>query len=276
MTQGRQNGDQSMKNGASRTKAAGGIVFSDAEERAVESINAEMRVVNGARLAIGKTVDALVQERGDESRYGEDTLGRLARHPRLGCCEENLRRYWHYYLLFKEYGNELRQVAPSLSYSHHYQLSRILDTEDEDSQRATIVAMAKKAVDEGLTATELQQAISSHLDTMGKLTRGGKKGREADCVTTREPEADAYDALIEMSETVVKSMASIPTQPDLKRIGALKCAANQLAFAYIQLVKALVGTGDADAMEDAKRVGESLAAAIADGKIDGGTDNVNA
>jgi hypothetical protein len=29
-------------------------------------------------------------------------------------------------------------------------------------------------------------------------------------------------------------------------------------------------------MEDAKRVGESLAAAIADGKIDGGTDNVNA
>jgi hypothetical protein len=263
-----------MKNGSSRTKTVGGIVYGPAEEHAVESINAEMRVVNGARLAIGRIVDELVQERGDESRYGEDTLGRLSRHPNLGCCEENLRRYWHYYLLLKEYGDELRQVAPSLSYSHHYQLSRILDTEDEDSQRETIVALAKKAADEGLTATELQEAISAHLDTIGKLTGGGRKDREDDRMATSEPEDDAYDALIEMSETVVKAMASIPAQPDLKRVAALKCTANQLAFAYIQLVRALVGTGDADALEDARKVGESLAATIANGKIDGGTSNV--
>ena len=245
----------------SNGKPARGIAFSEAEESTVKRINDASERAHDARLEIGKLVDGLVAVKGG-TKYGESTLDRLAKHPALECSREQLRRCWQYYRLLARYGKELQKTAPTLQYSHLYQLSRLLDIEDEKVQHEALVAMVKKASDEHMTVTALANSVSTHLASLGKSIRGKPAADDAAKGTKNNAETDAYNALVDTSETVVIATQNIADKPEIGRVAELKLAANRLGFSYVQLVIKLMSIGDEDAMADARKVVEALAAAV--------------
>ena len=242
----------------------GGIVFSETEERAVEGINALDDVVRDKQFEIGRIADALVEEKGG-TVYGESTLERLSQHPNLKCCYEELRRCWHFFQLKKLYGEQVKQVAPGLSYSHLYQLSRLLQVEDEKVQREAVLAMAKKAADDGMNSTDLGNSVTNHLEFLGIAARRKPKRKDTGETTApEEQESDVcYAALAETTETLVLATGMIVAAKGVERVAEVRNATNRLGFAYVQLVRKLVGSGDVDASIDARKVADSLADAIA-------------
>lgn len=247
-----------MEKGSNNSRnKLGGIGFSSAEDNAVNRINQVAKGVYDVNRKIGKIVDELVEEKGG-AKYGENTLGRLARHPTLNFSVEHLRRCWQYHRLLVLYGKDLKKFEQSLTYSHRYQISRLLDIEDGEVQSQAVIAMATKAVDDKLTVTALQNAVTTHLKSIGRtiICKPDKDG------TKEVPEADIYEALIDTSDTVVRSAQKITDEPGIEHIAELRTATRQLGLAYVQLAKKLVNVGDEDGTADAKQVSQSLAAVL--------------
>ncbi len=254
-------------------QSRGGIDYSEAEKRTVKRINAIAQRFHGAQREIGKIVDDIVAVKGGPA-YGESTLDRLSKHPALACSREQLRRCWQYYRLSAQYGKELEKTAPSLKFSHLYQISRLLDIEDEQTQRGAVLAMARKAADEHMTATAIADAVSTHLKSLGKAIRGKLTRKSVGNDTKEVSENDAYNALIDTSETVVMALQEITNNPKVGRVAELKLVANRLGFSYVQLVAKLFASGDEDITAEAQKVIAALAAAVESAVTnEGGTKN---
>lgn len=257
-------------------KSTAGISYSAAEERTVERINDASKRAHDAREEIGKLVDGLVAVKGGV-KYGEKTLDRLSKHPALMCSREHLRRCWQYHRLMAQHGKNLKKAAPSLSYSHAYQLSRLLDIEGEAIQRDAVLAMATKALDDHMTVTELAQAVSTHLASIGKTVVGKTAAAKTKAARAEADEEDgmALKVLLDTTETVVMAAEKIVAAEAVGHVAELRPAVNRLGFAYVQLVGRLV-VGDEDALADARKVMVALAAAIDKVAMKGGDNNVSA
>lgn len=236
-------------------RMSAGIMYSEAEERTVERINAIAKRIHDSQFQIGKLVDGLVAVRGGPA-YGERTMERLARHPGLECTCEHLRRCWQYYRLMSCHGDAVMKVAPNLKYSHLYQISRLM-AGDEDEQRATVTAMAKKAADDHMTVTALSQAVSTHLDSVKKAMNG--------VVPRSKPQnaADfpAFQALLDTTETVAMAAEKIVAAEEVGHVVACRKIVHQLGFAFVQVVRKLA-LGDEDSLAVACKVRDALSAAI--------------
>ncbi|MEI6415204.1 MAG: hypothetical protein WCP34_13210, partial [Pseudomonadota bacterium] len=241
-------------------KPSRGIAFSEAEESTVERINAISKRFHGAQHEIGKIVDDIVAIKGGPA-YGESTLDRLSKHPALECSREQLRRCWQYYRLSAEYGKELEKSASSLKYSHLYQISRLLDINEEAVRREAVLAMATKAVAERMTATAIANAVSTHLQSIGQALRGKGASGKAKAGQAEDAANTAFAVLRDTSETVVTAAEQIISAETIEHVAELRSATNRLGFAYVQLVAKLV-PGDEDALADARKVAHALAAAI--------------
>lgn len=257
-----------------KRKSEGGIIFSPAEERAVKAINETSRIGDSANRKIGKIVEELVEERGGIT-HGDQTLKRLALHPALRCSEEQLRRCWQYHRFLNFYSKELGKQARKLSYSHHYQLSRLLDIENEMTQQEAVTAMAAQAVNEKFTVTDLQKAVSTHLKSLRKPKAGQSPDTKVAAEPNPAPELDGYEVLNDMSNTMVAATARIADNPSPSRLAELSRVVNRLGFAYVQLLTTLVAAGFEDAVDAAKKVIAAVEAAIDTKIAKGGATHVN-
>lgn len=251
-----------MKTSSGRTKGVvGGVVFSAAEERAVKIINNVVKGVHGANYKIGRAVDDLVEERGGV-RYGDSTLERLARHPKLDCCYEQVRKCWHYYRFLRSYGKDVRGIA-RLSFSHLYQLSRLLDVTNEAARCTAIIEMAKKAADERLNSTDLAEAVTDYL--AGQRGESGRKPKTPNAPLGSGTDHKLYVKLTKTSRSVVAAAKRITESADLALGHEVSEATDRLGFVYVQLIRKLVAARFDGAVDAAKKVIGSIEAAIVQG-----------
>lgn len=254
------------RSGKRKGEAGGGIIFSTAEENAVKVINKAGKTNDAANRVIGKVVAELVEERGGTA-YGDQTLKRLVQHPALQCSEEQLRRCWQYHRFLGLYAKKLGKQARKLTYSHHYQLSRLLDIENEMAQQEAVAAMAAQAVNEKFTVTDLQKAVSKRLVEHGRKIKSNPKSPQS--------EPDAFEMLIDTSKNAVKAAAMIVKATDVARIVEFRDTITSLGFTYVQLVAKLIAVGDIDAIDAAKNVIAAVEVAIGTNVTKGGNPNVN-
>lgn len=160
----------------------------------VNAINAELLKQNKSRLKIGEIVDRAIGPKG-RADYGASVIAGLAADPGLMCSGECLRKYWHYYRVVQEHGEMLTQEFPTLKYGHVYQISRLMQLEEEfgdDAATQAIMAMARHAMDHGkggkpMPADALGKAVTTHIRSV--------KGHGPDAVAEAVKDAEEPDAL---------------------------------------------------------------------------------
>ena len=159
---------------------------------AVVEINAELRKQDGGNLRIGKIVDRVIGPAG-RGNYGKHEIANLAADPDIMCTAEHLRQCWHYYRLMHDHGKRLSEFS-MLKFGHLYQISRLLQLEDENSAEKIAIkvyAMANHAMDHGkggkpMPAEALARAVTTEIT--GTRGRGDEAAPQKP--VNKQPETD--------------------------------------------------------------------------------------
>jgi len=107
------------------------------DNKFVKDINKVEEAIDDQRLAGGKLVDKYVLGKGG-IQYGAGTIESIAQHPDILVRAETLRRWWAYYRIYEQMGDEIASIYPNPRTRDYYELARILDasilTRDGESQ----------------------------------------------------------------------------------------------------------------------------------------------
>lgn len=239
-----------------------GNSYDDADNRFVKAINRIEGEICDQRMSGGRCVDEYVREKGG-IQYGAATIETIAQHPDIQVCAETLRRWWRYYRLYKDLGNEIKRVYPKARARDYYELSRLLDAviltkegeSREDACRRTILEAAgwisQKRENGRISCDDVRAVVGKVIDAssaegvLKSKNRAEKPDRASKVVKTiafRDIES-AVDYLSNFSDPGHLGAGAVP-------VAAIGKQFNRLVDAIVRLADHLAREGDREEVRE--------------------------
>lgn len=204
--------------------------YNETDNRFVKDINNIEDSIGDQRVAGGKRVDEYVREKGG-IQYRDRTIDSIAEHPDIQVCAETLRRWWAYFRLHGQMGEEIKAVYPKARARDYYELSRLLDapilTRDGESQEdarrrvilETVEFIAHKRKNGRMPCSEVGAIVTRVADagTADSATKSkGQARTPARCSKAAKAFSfqdigSAVDFLVNFSDPAHLESGSIPT-----------------------------------------------------------------
>lgn len=193
------------------------IRYSAAEEKIIQAIARELRAGEKAENRIGKLVAKLVTQAGG-IRYGDGTVGKIAKHPSVGCSEQHLRLCWHYHLLITTYKGRISADITRLTRSAQFKIARLLKLQDNETVMMVVIDdCISETLKRGLTVDEVDEMVSRRLDDFGKLRKRSKAKKPSEPAVAKVVATDEFD-LIDFADSI--SYMADPEKFDVHRVAS--------------------------------------------------------
>lgn len=236
--------------------------YDETDNRFVKDINKIEDAIGDQRVAGGKRVDEYVNAKGG-IQYGAETIETIAQHPDIQVCAETLRRWWKYYRLYKDLGNEIKRVYPKARARDYYELSRLLDavilTMDgesrEDACRRTILETAgwisQKRENGRVSCDEVRAIVGKAIDdssvegvlkTKSSAEKPDRASKVVKAIAFRDIES-AVDYLSNFSDPGHLGAGAVP-------VAAIGKQFNRLADSFVRLADHLAHEGDREEVRE--------------------------